>query len=94
MNESEVIRVYEIALEKWGKAAQIAKTVEECAELIVAIAKNENVDDILEEMADVEIMLEQMKLIFNYDFRLTSPHSKFHAIKEKKLLRLRRRLEA
>ena len=44
-------------------------------------------------MADVEIMLEQMKLIFNYDLQLTPPYSKFHSIKEQKLKRLEKRLE-
>lgn len=57
----------------WGEADQIRQTVEECAELIVVLAKyGRNVngsskDQICEELADVEIMINQMKLIFDAD---------------------------
>jgi len=94
MKKFEVNRLYEMAIKKWGADSQIAKAVEECAELIVTLAKNNSIDDILEEMADVEIMLEQLKLIFNYDFQLNFPYiSKFHAFKNQKLKRLKERLE-
>ena len=95
MKKFEVNRLYEMAIKKWGADSQIAKAVEECAELIVALAKNDSIDAILEEMADVEIILAQLKLIYNYNFQLTYPYaSKFHTIKEQKLLRLKKRLKA
>lgn len=59
------------ALERWGEAAQVGMAVEECAELIVALQKHTNrtpttetLENILDEIADVEIMLAQMRLTF------------------------------
>ena len=54
--------------------AQVRQTVEECAELIVALQKYinrtpqfETVDNILDEIADVEMMLAQMRLVLGID---------------------------
>ena len=62
------------ALDKWGISAQAGQTVEECAELIVALQKQfnrspspETPESILDEMADVEIMLAQMRLALGID---------------------------
>ena len=62
------------ALEKWGINAQVGQTIEECAELIVALQKHinrtphpESVSNILDEIADVEMMLAQMRLILDID---------------------------
>ena len=62
------------ALGRWGEAAQIGVSVEECAELIVALQKyinrtpnktaSDTVDGILDEIADVEMNLAQMRLTF------------------------------
>lgn len=58
------------ALSKWGAGAQMRQTIEECAELIVELAKaprNSNgtdTDRLIEEMVDVELMLGQMKVLF------------------------------
>ena len=54
------------ALETWGEQAQMLMVVEEMSELIKEILKNisrhkDNLDQIIEEPADVEIMLEQLK---------------------------------
>lgn len=69
--ESEITTM-QIALEQWGLAAQAGQTVEECAELIVALQKQfnrtpspETVENIVDEMADVEMMLAQMRLAFD-----------------------------
>jgi len=66
----EQVGLIRAALEQWGIEAQIGKTVEECAELIVALQKYVNrspqpgtVDGILDEIADVEMMLAQMRYI-------------------------------
>ena len=57
------------AIGKWGKSIQLIMVIEEMAELTKAISKNfrgeDNRDKILEETADVFIMLEQIKIIFN-----------------------------
>ena len=67
--------IYEQALELWGEDAQLRLAQEECAELIVAINHRQRSIDhrprhvpsddfIIEEIADVEIMIEQLKTIF------------------------------
>ena len=59
------------AVDKWGVDAQLDHMIEECAELIVAINhfrrnnKECRASDVESEIADVELMVEQMKLIFN-----------------------------
>jgi len=67
--ESEV-KTMQTALNQWGVNAQVGQTVEECAELIVALQKYVNrtpqpgmVENILDEIADVEMMLAQMRLV-------------------------------
>ena len=61
--------LYKQALDKWGLEAQVGMLIEECAELIKASHKafmrNGSVLDFIEEVIDVEIMLEQMKIYFN-----------------------------
>lgn len=57
-------------INKFGKNNQIIKSIEELGELITALArkftKQELVNNnICEEIADVEIMLEQLKIIFD-----------------------------
>ena len=46
--------------EYYGLDSQTDKTIEECAELIQALAKLESRENTLEEIADVQIMLKQM----------------------------------
>ncbi|MCL2814522.1 MAG: hypothetical protein FWD23_07970 [Oscillospiraceae bacterium] len=66
----EEIKIMQTALDRWGINAQVGQTVEECAELIVALQKYinrtpqpETADNILDEIADVEMMLAQMRLV-------------------------------
>lgn len=54
------------ALETWGEQAQMLMVVEEMSELMKEVLKNinrkkDNIAEIIEETADVEIMLEQLK---------------------------------
>ncbi|MBE6444229.1 MAG: hypothetical protein E7020_06175 [Alphaproteobacteria bacterium] len=54
------------ALKTWGEQAQMMMVVEEMSELMKEILKNicrhkDNIDQIIEETADVEIMLAQLK---------------------------------
>jgi len=61
--------LYEKLVEKFGEKHQMYVLVEEMGEAIAAISQFLNRDrdveeDMLEEMADVVIMLEQMKVIY------------------------------
>ena len=60
MNEKEEL---EKIANHYGKAMQKLKTCEECAELIQALLKGDVVH-IVEEIADVEIMIEQIKMLY------------------------------
>ena len=68
MKEKEI---YRHALDKWGAKAQICMLFEEMAELQKELCKNfrgkENRAEIAEEIADVEIMLNQMKILFDIE---------------------------
>lgn len=69
--DKKEIQVFNEATEKWGKEAQIDIAMEECAELILAISKlkrtnftdADKISHVLEEMADVRIMLDQLILL-------------------------------
>lgn len=59
---------YSEAVRAYGKQSQLVMAMEEMAELTKELSKNirgaSNVSAISEEIADVEIMLEQLKIIF------------------------------
>lgn len=65
---NEIIEIEKRAIEAYGKDAQLKMCIEEMAELTQAICKSfrgvDNLDNIIEEIADVEIMLAQLKLIY------------------------------
>ena len=80
--------VYQAALSKWGLDLQLRQLAEECCELSVealhyAKRKN-NFDKLAEEIVDVEIMLEQMRLVVD-------PIT-WDRIKQTKLLKLQKAL--
>ena len=60
-------QILEAAIKTFGEIAQEEMAVEECAELITAIKHKHRgrEHNIAEEIADVEIMLEQLKIINN-----------------------------
>ncbi len=65
------------ALETWGEEPQMLMVVEEMAELAKEILKNinrkkDNIDAIVEETADVEIMLEQLKENYRIDQKVAA----------------------
>ena len=70
--ESEYIDVYQDAVDKWGVSTQVMMTMGECGELIAALnrvfnqGRNE-IESVYEEIADVEIMLGQLRCIFGDD---------------------------
>ena len=58
--------IYKRALKTWGKEPQMLQVIEEMSELTKEILKNvnrkkDNIAELIEETADVEIMLEQLK---------------------------------
>lgn len=60
--------VFSKAIEKYGKEAQKLKAIEELGELVQALARDleghPNPENLAEEMADVSIMLDQLKEIY------------------------------
>jgi hypothetical protein len=83
--------VYERAVHLWGVEAQIRMATEECGELIIALMKLERLhngssqSDIINEIADVEIMMEQLRYIFG--------DGAVNQAKIKKLFRLEERVK-
>lgn len=74
MNRRERKKLYKQAIQKWGITLQLGMLMEECAELIQAThkvirlgeKKNSAWHDLVEEMADVEIMLEQIQTTIDW----------------------------
>lgn len=69
MNEKDL---YQRALKTWGKEPQMMQVIEEMSELIKEIIKNinrnkNNIDELIEETADVEIMLGQLKVCYDIE---------------------------
>lgn len=58
--------IYQQAIDTWGVRHQVNHTIQELMELGFALTKalEHSPSNVLEEMADVEIMLEQLKRIF------------------------------
>lgn len=85
--------IYKRAIEKWGERFQLEMAQEETTELSLAIRKfyrnqsNKTFEDMANEMADVEIMTEQIKLMYP-DIEL-----KIKEYKRYKLERLLNRIE-
>ena len=62
-------KIYSKMIEKYGFEKQMLIAVEECSELQKEVLKylrgRENYTEVAEEIADVEIMIEQLKMMFN-----------------------------
>ncbi len=95
MNDNEIFKK---AIEKWGVESQSEMIIEECAEVIMAFQKlkrayysmnneviQKTTNNVCEELADLSIMLDQMKLIFD--------NSKIEKIRIEKISRLKERIE-
>lgn len=88
MNNENTLRM---AIAKYGMDAQLGMVSEECGELIVAVNKYlrskspEAKERLVEEVADVEIMLDQMRIIFD--------ESEINFHKQKKVNRLEQRMK-
>lgn len=88
MNVKEVLKQ---AIETYGKENQSMMLFEEIAELQKEVCKslrgNNNHDEIVEEIADVLIMLEQLKIMHDVQYKELSDMFNF------KINRLKERLE-
>lgn len=83
-------QILHAAIEAYGKEAQTLMLFEEAAELEKELCKNargkQNHDEIAEEVADVEIMLEQIKMMHGIH------ESQLNLIKAEKIKRLGERI--
>lgn len=86
MNETHILQK---AIDRWGEDAQTKMVLEEMSELQKEICKRwrgkDNRDAIAEETADVEIMLDQLKMMLDIQ-------EEVRAYRREKLVRLRERL--
>ena len=90
------IEICQQAIEKYGEKHQEIKAIEELSELTKALCKYFEctdkrmepiiLDSIDEEMADVEIMMQQLRLIFRNEEQIEARH-------KEKIDRLERRLK-
>lgn len=91
-------KLYSEAAGKFGVKNQIIKTIEELSELQKALCKyilyvspdeyEKLLKNIVEEIADVEIMTEQLKLIFSFDVALSDLVEKQKRLKLERLKNL------
>lgn len=86
-------QVFKQSIEIYGKEAQCRQAMEECAELIQAINKclrypdkKESKPNLIEEIADVEIMIFQLKEMFNIDDNIVENYKFLKATREKRRL--------
>jgi len=79
-------QIYKDALKAWGIDAQCMMAIEECGELITALSHKYRGREanLIEEIADVKIMIEQLSIIFGA--------KEVEEAKIKKLSRLNQRL--
>ena len=88
--EKEEKLLYEQAIKKWGESSQVNMAYEEMGELISALNKFSrgriSIDEVITEIADVQIMVEQLSVMFGI--------SAVSSEKERKLRRLNDRLKS
>ena len=89
MDGLEEYRIEKAAVAKYGTTPQLRQLQEECAELIAAIShylrgRQGSYDELIEEIADVDIMIKQANIALSaYDIECQ---------RTRKLVRLRQRL--
>ena len=90
INEQTKEIIYRKAVNRFGKLDQLIVATEELSELQKELCKTlrgkMNIDNIAEEIADVEIMLAQLHIIFNIDHKIEKQ-------KQTKLERLSKMIE-
>lgn len=94
----ETKELYQSAIAHYGEEKQLVKAMKEAAEFIQATAKyiakptDKNRDRMIEEMADLEIMLEQTKMILKPDWNYYGIENCVSIVKDSKLARLQTRI--
>jgi len=89
MNRKEIdlMRLYNRVLNTFGIVNQTFMLVEECAELLNAVAKMKRgraeKEDIITELADVSIMVEQMAFFYGWDDYKNEKERKLTRIEDK-----------
>lgn len=82
--------LYQLVMDRWGADAQLTVVIEELSELMKEVCKMKrdmgNIEHLAEEVADVEIMCEQLRYIFDIE-------DDVDAWKKSKLKRLANRLK-
>ena len=82
--------IFRSAIDTYGSVMQITVAFEEMSELQKELCKHirgiGSQENIAEEIADVEIMMEQMKMLFNCEAAVLQ-------VREKKVKRLKERME-
>ena len=65
---AELFTIMNEAIDAWGEVAQIIQTIEELSELIPALTHylrgEDNIGQIIDELADVEIMCMSLRVVF------------------------------
>lgn len=96
MKKVDENRLFKRAMKQWGYQAQLGVLQEECAELIQAVSKvirnpksNDPYRQMAQEMADVEIMIDQIKKHTNWMCMKSAVKTNRHD----KLLRLQNTLD-
>jgi NTP pyrophosphatase (non-canonical NTP hydrolase) len=91
--------IFRAAIAKWGLPLQVTVAIEEMAELTHALCRWQrfdnnvpNLENIAEEIADVQIMLEQ--LIVGLDLNRLAWATKVDNVRAEKMVRLKQRLES
>lgn len=83
-------KILESAMVNFGVTSQIDMAIEECSELINALCKMKRGrgtdDDVITEIADVQIMTEQISFLFDKE--------KIAAERERKIERLAQRIQS
>jgi len=86
---NQLKELYRNAVQKWGNQAQWIKAVEECGELIQAISKHmlggEDIQHMFGEIADVEIMLGQLKFMLGEE--------RYEVVRQAKVKELKRKIK-
>jgi hypothetical protein len=92
MNEEDR-KLCKDAIALWGKETQLDMAIEECAELINAIVKHRrnraSGNEIIEEAVDVEFMLQQIRVMFDYPIKVLQDETVWDDLSKQKRVRLK-----
>lgn len=82
MNENEYNQYCngcKLIFDHYGEENQLNKFIEECSELIIAISRKDKVN-ILEEIADVQVLIDQLSIAYPAEFDDCIEQTKFNKV--------------